>query len=309
MLHVEGTQSCNPDALIRERLAEHLGPDWEVLLSHATSIEVRIERNDASFTAHVQATIEGETLARSLDSPRCEVLGAATALVIAVAAAPIVTATQLEEAPPAAPEPPPTPDPPREEPLPETRSPGRAAPPDPPAPRSEPRHIRPSHWLRAAVGAGAGPLPRTGLAAGLRYLATWRHLGLGAELGYQVPRAVRYDDGQGVRVQAISASVVACPGLYGEKGHISGCGGVRGSLIPVRPQNVTAPTPVVLGWAGGLVGLDVGTRPLPWLEIGASVEGVLSFVRPAVHVDVRDPVYRAPLAGWQALVGVAFRLH
>ena len=195
---------------------------------------------------------------------------------------------------------------PEPEPEPEPAAPLAGPAPEPPSPSA--RRTGPSHWLRAAVGPAGGPLPQLGLAAGLRYLATWRYLGLGAEVGYQAPRVVRYADGQGVSVQAISASVVACPGLYGDKGHISGCGGVRGAVIPASPRNVIAPTPVVLGWAGGLVGLDVGTSPLPWLEVGASVDGMLSFVRPAVHVDLRDPVYRAPLLGWQALFGVAFRL-
>jgi len=304
-LRVSGTQGCEPRADIHERLAEHLGPEWGASLSHTTIIDVRIERDRGTFTAHIRATIEGDVLQRSLQSPRCEVLVAATALVLAVAAEPVITAAKLEashaRSEPAILE--------ASELVRESRTNDAVQPGPPASPRPPPRTGPPAHWLRVAVGPAAAPFPSAGVAVGLRYLAAWRFLGLGAELGYQVPQAFLYADGQGTTMQAASLSVIGCPGLYGTKGHISGCTGVRASLIPTRPRAVPAPERPVLGWAGALVGVDVAFAPVPRIEIGASAEGVLSCVRPAVHVSGRDLVYRAPLLGWQALFGVALRLR
>ncbi len=302
---MSGVEGCDPTSGVHGKLSEFLGPQWREILPDGATIRVRVERAPATFVASVRATVEGQSLDRSLQSPDCDVLVSAVALVIAVAAEPIVTATRIESS--RAPEAPAS-DRPRapREPREAISEPPTAVPP----PRSGRRIRPPAHWLRLAAGASDTPLPSPGAAVGLRYLAAWRYVGVGVELGYEAPREVSYDDGsQGVSLQAISLAASACPGLYAPKGHIGGCAGVRAAAIPTRPIRVPSPLRPVLGWVGAGLGVDAGWAPVPRIELGASVQGEVSLLRPAVDVVGRPTLYRASILGWQALVGVAFRLH
>lgn len=303
-MQMTGVPTCDPTGTLETRMADFLGEQWAAGLRPETGIQISIERGTATrYVANVSATIEGRVLVRRLQSMECEVLIAATALVVAVAIEPVVVANRIEA----------------QIQTPRTKSPHKAAVPErapkarpkanqatspvPPLPRPEPTA---GHWLGVWGGTSGGVLPEWGATLALRYMATWQHVGLGAQVGYETPRTKLYlDEERGASFQSVSLGATACPGWYRSWGHVGMCGGMRAAIIPVRPVAVLTPHAQVLTWAGASGGIDAAWSPIPRLKIGGSLEGLTSFLRPAVHIVPRPPLYRIQRFAWRAMLGVA----
>lgn len=306
--------------------------------------EAVIRADAAGYTLQLHVRDAGGEQRRTLHSPRCQALADATAVILAVAAAPIGVAGRLIAGPPP-PQlseddeldrmsvPPPAPGPAATRtssvssasaspaastsstasttPAPSTSSDASAASPSAASPPPGGSWRRPGLALGVAAAAGLGPTARfaPGLSASVSLL--WRRARLDLRGGGWFPSAVRLSGRPDVGAELRLAAGALRGGPRVVRGSIAlepGAGIELGALLAEGFGLETNDSARGL-WAAGLLALGVRWRPLRWISLAAEVEGLLAFTRRQYTVaGAADPFYKVPLAGLRLGGGIAVHI-
>jgi hypothetical protein len=266
---------------------------------------VVIEPLDRGWSARVSIEA-GEPLApRVLSAADCDDLARAAILVIAVSIDPIAVA---RDAAPAADERPIVPPP--IEPsghagvvAPTTAS-TRAR--DRPRDRDAPS----IHTLRIGGGVGLQVVPALGGVVELAYALGRPRWRFEAGARYQPPLEVHYDDEDvGGRVQALTFVARACPVPTLGRVAFPICFGVEGGPVFGRGLGVANVDQPVTVWVAAQAGLGIVVRVHRVVGIALGTELLVTLARPAFHLGDREDLFRTPVVGGRALVGLEFRMR
>jgi hypothetical protein len=245
----------------------------------------------------IDLTIEqlGERGARRIEAATCDQAAAATALVIAVALAPVDVAERISEVPLASAKPDPPPAPPVAE-L-----------PPPPAPRSLPlaTTVDLEVGFGPRLGGGLGGVPGGSLLVGG---AAWIGRGwLRAEIegARWVPRVQPGGPrpGAGVEVGLTELNAGGCAAFVGVGFALDACLAVELGVAEGAGQGIKNPAVASAPWLAvvprlALRATDAAFRP------GIELEAPVVLVRPEFEIQGFGPVYRAAPAGLRLPVGV-----
>ncbi|MCY1005157.1 hypothetical protein OV079_06135 [Nannocystis pusilla] len=247
---------------------------------------------------------------RTLQSPHCEALAGATAVIVAVAAAPIGVSARVTAAPP-----------PRDAlevdlaPLPVAKPPAPATelPPAPatelaPTPSASPSRRRPGLAIGFGASAGIGPTPRftAGLSGNVSLL--WRRVRLDLRGSGWFPGLARASDlpGIGVRLQLVAGAVRGCPRLVRRTVALELCAGLELGALLAEGAGLQQNDRSRGLWAAGLLAPGVRWQPLRWLSLGVEVEGLIAFTRRRYRASDADAlVYTVPPVGVRLGGGLA----
>lgn len=268
---------------------------------------VVIEPLDRGFSARVSIDA-GEPLApRVLSAADCDDLARAAVLVIAVAIDPIAVAREAEVVvtPEERPIVPPAVDagtPARTGAAP-TVAPPRAA------PRPRDRDQPSTHVLRIGGGIGLQVVPALGGVVELAYALGRPRWRFEAGVRWQPPLEQHYDDDAGGRVQALTFAARGCPVPTLGRVAFPICFGLEGGPVFGRGVDVADVDTPVTGWLAAEAGLGLVVRVHRVVGIALGTELLVTLLRPAFHVGSRDDLFRTPIVGGRALVGLEFRLR
>lgn len=266
---------------------------------------------------------------RVLTSARCQALGDAAAVILAVAAEPLAVATHVAPLVPAPPAPEPTTSGPRTVNDASVVGSGPASASETHAPRIDGRPVAPLDTeippglLRAPVSAVVGPrfgldvqgaaalgpsgrvVPGVLLGLSLR----WPRVRLQARAAHwfasRVPHPDRADVGVTLRLTA--ATVRACPILARGSLDLELCGGLELGALRAAGDGL-ADNRVSRGvWAAAVLAAGARYRPLRWLALGLELEGALAFSRHRYAVEGLDgDIHVTPLLGARLIGGLTF---
>ncbi len=241
-LHWSAPEGCPRADEIEAMVVHRLGDDAERPLLR---VDATITTADEGFVLDLRLRRADQDDRRSIESARCEALGRATALLVALALDPVAVARTLAaprtEAPPPSTTPPPTEDPaptapslpppetpPLESPPAEPSTPPTRVPPSPsPSPASNPT---PTLHIGAEGGAQLGALPGISGVGGLATALTWP--GLRVELaGVVLTPRTREASEAGVRVMLGAVALRACLRMRRPRLEIPLCGGVEAGAM------------------------------------------------------------------------------
>lgn len=304
-----------PDADHAARRITQLGGDPAVVRPR-----VRIEADDAGFTAHVTIERGSQTESRVLQAEQCGALTEAVALVIAIAPTePGPTPTEEPDAPSTDPLPePPTPavDPPVK---PSADTSGTRAPVRTPrANRSTPRNssTRGLRYVGIAItgglslGAVPGVAPTIGggvAIGGGRWRAEARARGT-------TPTRARADaPNDAVEVIATSGTGALRGAFVVQRGRfeLPIFGGLELGAVRARSTNASRGTTRASLWSAIEAGVQAGFAPISAVSLALEVAGALHLTRPrfGLHTPTGDVVaFESRRVGFRALAAVEFRL-
>lgn len=259
--------------------------------------EAEIQADDGGYSLHLHISDTSGEQRRTLHSARCEALADATAVIVAVAAAPLRVSAQLVPAPP-----------PRIEPVVVDLEPLPSAPPTSPARTRVASWRRPGLALQLGAAAGLGPTARFagGLSGGLSLL--WPRARLDLRGSGWFPSPVRLPDRPdiGVDLRLAAGAVRGCARLLRGSLALAACGGLElGALLAEGvglQQNLRSRGL----WAAGLLALGLQWRPLQWFALGLEVEGLVAITRRRYATGDGGPFYTVPPLGLRLGGGAAF---
>ncbi len=254
--------------------------------SQPVAAEAAITADAAGYSLQLHVRDAGGVQQRTLQSPRCEALADATAVIVAVAAAPLGVAAWVVSARVAAP---PLPLP-RDElevdigPAPVGPAPVALAPvalARSPAPDPAPSWRRPG--LAVGFGAVAGIGPTARFAAGLsgNFSLLWQRARLDLRGSGWFPSPLRVPDlpGVGADLRLAAGAMRGCPRLLRRTLALELCGGLELGALLAEGVGLTTIARSRGLWAAGLLALGLQWRPLRWLGLGVEVEGLVAFTR------------------------------
>jgi len=305
---------CPDAAAARARLDEQLQHES----TPEASASVQIARQDRGWMANIAITADEPFAARTLVSADCEALMRAAVLVIAVAIDPVAVAEPLTRV-----------DPPNPGaggpivPLPSTRSPTAAplterahrrsgsADRIEPVDRRSDRELPSEHALRIAGGLSYAIVPAIAGSAQLAYALQrprWRFEALAT---YLPPRELRYDDGTdaGGRVQAVTFAARGCPTPRLGAVRFPICLGLEGGPVLGRGVGIADERRPVTGWLAATAGLGVVAQVHRVVALTLHLDLFATILRPALYVGTRPDLFRAPIPGGRATLGLEFRLR
>lgn len=242
---------------------------------------------------------------RTLQSPRCQALADATAVILAVAAAPIGVAARVVGVPP----------PPRSEVLdPGVVAPAAALAPSVPElarePAPAPSRRRPELAIGVGAAAGIGPTQRfvAGLSGGLALL--WRRARLDVRGSGWFPGrlAIAGDTSVGADLRLAAGAVRGCPRVLRRSFALDVCGGIELGALTARGVGLASTATRRGLWAAGLLALGLQWRPLRRLALGLEVEGLIAFTRRQYATGDGGLFYTVPLAGVRLGGGIAVQI-
>lgn len=264
--------------------------------------EAQLLAEPAGYTLQLRVSDAGGVQQRTLQSPRCEALADATAVILAVAAAPLGVSERVVAVPP------PPPDDLELDLTPRPTSTSAPAPePPPPPPPTRPSR-RPSLAIGFGAAAGIGPTERftAGLSGTVSLL--WQRARLDLRGGGWFPGLARAADlpGIGVDLQLAAGAVRGCPRLLRRAFALELCAGLElGALLAEGvgfPENSRSRGL----WAAGLLAPGVQWRPLRWLSLRLEVEGLVAFTRRSYRAsETADPLYTVRPVGVRLGGGIA----
>ncbi len=288
----------NSVKLYAERL---LGQPLETRRSQSVAAQAKVRRNDAgNWELRLSLSVGDRVEENTLVAKQCRALADATALKVALATDPIAVVESIEPASSA--------------PLIESEARSTRSPVDADAYHSDasrpPRAQRPRVALRAAGGAGFGPLPGVGPGAGL--FGSLQFPSFRAELGGQVfwGTEARYAElpDVGADLQLVSGIARGCATPTSGVLTFPVCLGFELGVMRGEGFGVATARTSSSAWGAVVVGpaLRVPLGPLVsfWLEADA----VIPVIRPGVHVRNLDTLYLSPSGGSRAWAGVEMNL-
>ncbi|WAS99263.1 hypothetical protein [Nannocystis punicea] len=238
---------------------------------------------------------------RTLQSPRCEALADATAVILAVAAAPLDVAARLLDPPP-----PPPPSDPLELDLVPAPSPSPSQSPLSPPP-SKPPVRRPG--LAVGFGAAAGLGPTARFAAGLsgNLSLVWRRVRLDLRGSGWLPSPLHDADhpSAGATLRLAAGAVRGCPRLVRRTLALELCAGVELGALRAEGVGLTSIERTRGLWAAGLLAPGLQWRPLRWLVLGVEVEALVAFTRRSYAIRDGGVFHVVPPAGVRLGGGIA----
>lgn len=318
-----------PECPNADRGAEHLA---RFLGGRALPAPARVVLAPAA-TGHV-ATVTVDGASRTLQASDCDTLARAAALVVAVSLEPVAAAEVLREPEPE-PEPP-TPAATREGPaggldgaptpvVPTFASSGSPTPAPSRAPGTGRASVRGvstasgaerraavprAHWLAVSAGPALALVPTLTGAVRLGYAFERKALRVQANATYAVPRVVTYPDSTvGGRFQSVAVGAHACLASTAGRVTVPLCAGLEGGAIFGRGQGVNNPRNPVGGWLGAVAGGSVVFRARPRLALSLGADLIGGLWRHAFHVGALGTLFRVPLVGLRAMVGLELRLR
>ena len=314
-LHWSAPDDCPRADEIKAMVVHRLGDDAE---RPPLRVDATVTAAREGFVLDLRLRRADQDDRRRIESARCEALGRATALIVALALDPVAVARTLAATPTStAPPPPPVPEtPPAEEPPQPSLPPPPATPqPQPTAPppsRSSPPTPRPSPTLHIGAEGGAqlGALPGISGLGGLATALTWPALRVELAGVVLTPRT-REASGAGVRVMLGAVALRACLRIRRSRIEVPLCGGVEAGAMRGdgrrAPQARTGHGP----WVAAVIG--PGLR-VPWGErIGlyARLDVVAAPIRAGFQIRglggtevIFEP---APVSG-RAVLGIDVRI-
>jgi len=259
-----------------------------------------VERTSTGFRLRLSVDTAEGAETRELENERCDVLGEATALIVATGIDPARVAARVQEQEVAAKPTPavaPTITTQREDSIPPTSAPTVPAGTAPP----ERARVRPRGAITIAAGPAIGLVPSV---AGWLGGDVALHLGrarVGATVGHAFARPTGGDDDVGARVRLTSAGLLGCFVPSWRRVALAACGIAELGAMHARGTGpgVAATTQQSL-WVG--LGLRSGVEwsPIPWIALVAQVDVLAAARRPGFHVaragDVQRVFRAAPAA-------------
>jgi hypothetical protein len=244
---------------------------------------------DGSWELHAVLEAGGHVESETMVAKRCQALGDAMALKIALAIDPFAPMST----------PPPPPPPPT------------ATATDVPAPTSSPAKIarerRAVHWgLRLAGGIGVGPLPgatpNVGLYGSLQLSRFRFELGGEAHWG----GVARYDalPTVGADTSAFIGGARACFAPYSSAwGAAHVCAGLDGGVLHAQGFGLDTSTSATKPWGGSFIGSAVQLRLTARLSVWLEADGLLTVLKPEFYVRNLSTLYSPPTASMRAATG------
>ncbi|MCY0993507.1 hypothetical protein OV203_40590 [Nannocystis sp. ILAH1] len=275
----------------------------------SVTAEASITADAAGYTLDLRVHDSGGAQQRILHSPKCEALAGATAVILAVAAAPIGVSARVVAAP--------TPGDALEvdlTPLPITGPPAPAPATDlapTPSPSSSPSRLRPGLAIGFGAAAGIGPSQRftAGLSGNVSLL--WRRVRLDLRGSGWFPGLARASDlpGIGVKLQLAAGAVRGCPRLVRRTVSLELCAGLELGALLAEGAGLQQNDRSRGLWAAGLLAPGVRWQPLRWLSLGIEVEGLVAFTRRQYRASDADTlVYTVPPVGVRLGGGLALHI-
>jgi len=307
-LQWSGPQEC-PSAQevhsrVAARLAEREGP------VRASVVAALVEGEHGGYRLTLDVTLPDDTIHRELESGDCEVLVAATTVVVGIAVEPSIPAEQLETATLIQ-----TPTvPPPVEPVPVQTQPTE---PSPVTEETEtvsveheaPQRKTPGGFIGLHGGGSAGVLPNITAVAGLRIGLRgehWRVL-LGGDRTFGTDESFPGDPDVGARFTMWSGTIRGCGVLGWRRLEFPLCGGVdAGGLRAAGFGGDLNHTPNVF-WLGLAVSPGLVWAVHPNVGLGVSLDGLVSLRRPRFGESGNANLYEAFPVGARALAGFEFR--
>lgn len=289
--------------------------------------EARLAADAGGYTLELHVRDAGAVQRRTLRSPRCAALADATAVIVALAAAPTAVAARVVPGPPASagdslevdvgpapPAPPASPGDPLEgdggpappaSPASAAADPGEqaAAPPRAPAP------ARRGPGLALGFGAAAGIGPSQRFAAGLSgtFTLLWPRARLDLRGSGWLPSPLRDADhpGAGASLRLAAGAVRGCPRLVRRAFALELCGGVELGELRAAGLGLERSETSRRLWAAGLLAPGLQWRPLRRLALGFEVEAVVAFTRRSYATRDGGVFYTVPPVGVRLGGGIA----
>ncbi len=284
-------------------------------LPEATGVQVDLAATGSGYVATIAITGTESFAARTLVAGDCDALARAAILVVAVAIDPVAVvgpsdpvdplgAVEFDERAPRIPNPPLAGD----RGAMRSGSADRDVSPDPPS-RTRRRRARWGHAVRVAGGIGAQVVPSVMGAVQLGHAAIaslWR---IESTATWLPPVARRYADGAGVRTQAFTLGVRACPSPRLGRVTVPVCVGVVGGPVRGRGTGVPRLTDGTSAWLAAEVGVAAIIAVHRRVGLVLGVDGFAALVRPAFHLGSRPDVLATPSVGGRGLLGIEVRLR
>lgn len=284
--------------------------DGRDALAQVAPVRVQItRRDDATWQLELDLTVEGTTVRRIVEAPRCPPLVEAATIIV-------VMATEPSSTPPST-----------------VRQPGRSAPqkwlppdteiaseltvparPSPPArsmKQEEPVPVPVPLRLGGGVGAhaGTGAVPGFSAAAAVHANLSYGPWTVRLEAAWWPSRQVHLDGrAAGAQVDLATVGVVACRDLVGDRWTLAACAELELGRLRARGVDVVNPREPDAFWAALGVGpalrWAISSRWSVWTVAGVAVP----LRRPQFVVDGGGGLYRPAPAGFQLAAGLTFRL-
>ncbi len=282
----------------------------------ATAI-VRQNRSGARFVASLRIDIGATTMERTFDASTCEPLANATALVVAMAADPMLLSGEPKDAreapktlrPAKRPPPPPPPPPPPSRRVVATPavSPRSPAPPSR-APERSPRVV-PTLRTYGTVGTGTVPTIDGSLAmlAGIRVSSV--RIEVGAAHVFRQTEPHPDISSVGVSVWVWSGLLRICPTPAFRAFEFPLCLGSDLGAMSAEGVGVADPYRLHQFWAALSGGPNLAWRPIPRFALWAGIEAFIALTRPGFTLANEPELYRTPPGGVRALFGLEVRLR
>lgn len=298
--------NCPDAAAATELLREQLhGEDADA------RARVVIEPLDRGFSARISIDA-GEPLApRNLSAASCDDLARAAILVVAVTIDPIAVARETETIEPRDERPVVPPPIGVDAAVGSDAGAVRPVRTTPRAPRPRDRDQPSTHVLRIGGGIGLQVVPALGGVVELAYALGRPRWRFEAGARYQPPLEQQYEDGTdaGGSVQAVTFVARGCPVPTLGRVAFPICFGLEGGPVFGRGVGVAQVDTPVTGWLAAEAGLGLVVRVHRVVGIALGTELLVTLVRPAFHVGDREDLFRTPIVGGRAFVGLEFRLR
>lgn len=299
---------CPTDAQVLDQAARIMGRGT-IDIPGEVSIRGTIHAEPVGFALAIDIETPTGLTHKRAAAESCALLGSVAALMVAVAVDPIravathrsrpVVAERLD---------PPLPRPATSEPSAPRLVAVRTADRSPPARREEPPWVE--GRLRASGGVGHSIVPR--LDGQLALGAGLRTRGLRAEFVafHVLARRARYPElpSVGADVAAWGGSLRAGPAFDLGPIELSATAGVSVAAMVAAGFGVLAPGRSTSAWIALCFVPGLRWRLLPWLAVGADVEGEMALRRPAFALDALSAVHRAAPIGVRSALVLEIRL-
>lgn len=301
------------EALIARRLEDREGP------VRASVVIALVSNADGGYGLSLDVEVARETVHRELESPDCEVLLEATAVVVGIAIEPgmpvdtLRTAELVEPTDASAVPEAPTPSIPEDvspDPM-ERPEPDSEAPADPPPAETAPRRRVPlGGAIRIHGGAGVGVQPGVSGSAGARvglFGPRWR-VEAGGDRTFRTRRTFPTEPDVGARFTMWSGTVRGCYVPTRKRLEFPVCGGASAGFIRAEGFGGGRNRDVRSAWVAAVVSPGLVWLPHPNVGLGASLDALVAVRRPSFSGEQRpELLYAAAPVAARALGFVEFR--
>jgi len=297
-LRWEAPNECPDASTVRGFTERLLGQPLSAPRGNNVRAQGKVSKNTSgNWELRLRLSVADRVEEETLVAKKCQALGAAMALKIALASDPlaVVESVQHETSAPAVP---------AESPAKAVHSPSNDARSLPPTGgSSESRRVRGS--LRITGGAGVGQLP--GVSGGTALYGSLQLSSFRAELGAQFYRGgdARYEQlpSVGAHLDLISGTARACFTPSAERWTFPICGGFELGVMRGEGFGVGTTKTASSLWGAAIVGPAVRLSLTRTFALWLEADAVLPVIRPGFHLANLNTLYVAPASGWRASAG------